>query len=158
MGLDMYLNGKAFLWTDWDKPENNLQRDGYRVREITLELGYWRKHPDLHGYIVETFAKGVDNCEEINLTAENMIQIIAAIKDRQLPHTEGFFFGASDGSEDKATIEIFLKAIKWLEGVAALRMAKNVTPLGRGMVVAEIDVETVKTIKESREVVYRASW
>jgi hypothetical protein len=27
------------------------------------EVGYWRKHPDLHGYIVETFADGVDACQ-----------------------------------------------------------------------------------------------
>jgi hypothetical protein len=23
------------------------------------DLGYWRKHPNLHGYIINTFAEGV---------------------------------------------------------------------------------------------------
>jgi hypothetical protein len=56
MGLDMYLTGEKFLMT------RNLEEDGFRLRSKTLELGYWRKHPNLHGYIVQTFADGTDEC------------------------------------------------------------------------------------------------
>lgn len=158
MGLDMYLEGKTYLWTDWDDPAKNETRDGFRVKEITIELGYWRKHPDLHGYIVQTFAEGRDECQEIELSSEDLIRTIAAIKDRQLPKTGGFFFGASDGSEDKETIETLQRAIKWLEGVPVHKVIKKEAPLGAGMVAHEIDIEAVKNTKESRSVVYRASW
>ncbi len=159
MGLDMYLEGRSYLWTNWDDPDKDLKRDGYRVSDVTLELGYWRKHPDLHGYIVQTFAGGKDECQDIPLTAENLIQIVEAIQNRTLPHTEGFFFGSSDGSEEKASVKILLGAIKWLEGVPNLPVLKNPTPLkGSGMVIAAVDVENVKQTSESRSVVYRASW
>ena len=62
MGLDMYLEGRRFLRTNWENPEANLKRGKYRVKEETLELAYWRKHPNLHGFIVQTFADGVDEC------------------------------------------------------------------------------------------------
>ncbi len=49
MGLDMYLKGHKYLWGfDNKRP----QEDGFEVEAKTLMLGYWRKHPDLHGYIV----------------------------------------------------------------------------------------------------------
>lgn len=46
MGLDMYLLGKTYLWQNWENPDRDLKRDGFRVCQIELELGYWRKHPD----------------------------------------------------------------------------------------------------------------
>ena len=116
MGLDMYLTGEKYLPTNWDKPEDNVTEDGFRLKSKELQLGYWRKHPNLHGYIVNTFAGGNDNpCQRIELSANSMRQIIEAVKNKDLPHTEGFFFGESDGSEDEETIEIFTKAIAWLE-------------------------------------------
>ena len=110
MGLDMYLKGEKFA--QFNKPR---QEDGFNISSIILELGYWRKHPNLHGFIVEQFANGVDTCQRINLTADNVRQIIKAIKKRSLPHTEGFFFGTSDPSDDQSSIEILEKALKWLE-------------------------------------------
>lgn len=131
MGLDMYLNGKKFIWTNWDKPELNPTEDGFELREKILRLGYWRKHPNLHGYIVNTFAGGEDDCREIDLDAGDIRQIIQVIRGKKLPHTEGFFFGASDGSEDDESIEILERAIAWLE---------------------------TKEDGVSRSVAYRASW
>jgi len=117
MGLDMYLTGEIYIPTDWENPENNLYEDGYRVKGRYLDLGYWRKHPDLHGFIVKTFAEGVDECQRIELSVRAMQQIIAAIEDDQLPKTSGFFFGESENDDDqkKEAIEIFTKAINWLD-------------------------------------------
>ena len=115
MGLDMYLNGKEFLWTNWENPEKNKKIDGFRLKERILELGYWRKHPDLHGFIVQNFANNTDNCEPIELTTENLVDILNAVKEDKLPHTKGFFFGESQPEYKKETIEILEKAIKWLE-------------------------------------------
>ena len=83
MGLDMYLS-----------------LDG-------KEVGYWRKHPNLHGYIVSTFANGVDECQEIPLKFDDVMKIIESVKEKKLPHTEGFFFGYSNSEDDVETLVIF---------------------------------------------------
>jgi len=114
MGLDMYLEGHKFLMTDWDNPQNNVMEDGVRLRSKILELGYWRKHPDLHGFIVREFADGRDECQEIELCEEDILNIITVVQDKQLPHTEGFFFGTSSEEDDIPTIEILTKALEWL--------------------------------------------
>ncbi len=131
MGLDMYLEGEKFLWTNWEKPELNLKEDGFEVKGKTLRLGYWRKHPNLHGFIVKEFAAGVDECQRIDLSIENCQQIIDATKKNALPETKGFFFGVSQPEDDADTIEQLEKAIKW----------------------AQVKEEGV-----SRSIVYRASW
>ena len=133
MGLDMYLEGRKYLWSDFDNPHNDLIKDGYRVKGMTLEVGYWRKHPNLHGYIVDTFAGGVDECQDIELSSEDITKTIEAIKSRNLPHTEGFFFGRSsmDDAEMQEDIAILSRALTWLD-----------TP-EKGA---------------SRSIVYRASW
>lgn len=137
----MYLNGKKFYWTvDYDHPEKNPSEDGFRLSEKILQLGYWRKHPNLHGYIVENFAEGKDDCREIWLSRENLEDIIRAIKEDRLPHTEGFFFGESYHEDipgwskkevDEESIKILEKAIAWMDE---------------------------KEDKVSRDVIYQASW
>jgi hypothetical protein len=112
MGLDMYLTGEKFLMA------RNLEEDGFRLRSKTLDLGYWRKHPNLHGYIVQTFAGGKDECQNIDLGVPDHIRtIIAAVKAQQLPHTTGFFFGVSDSSQKQfdQDIAIFERALAWVE-------------------------------------------
>lgn len=131
MGLDMFLTGEKFLWGDWKHPENNPVEDGFKITKRILELGYWRKHPDLHGFIVETFAEGKDDCQDIWLSEENLQTILEAVKQDKLPHTEGFFFGQSTEEDKQPTIEILENAIKWARG-----KEKNI----------------------SRSVYYRASW
>jgi hypothetical protein len=125
MGLDMYLNGRLSIIPKRDDSEQKI--DGKRVKEITVELGYWHKHPDLHGYIVNTFAGGDDNCQAIRLDREDVEKIISAIENDDLAHgTEGFFFGKSyqpgetneyGSYEDqkKDDLEIFKSAIEWLK-------------------------------------------
>lgn len=86
MGLDM------FLFT---------RRPGSEDR---TEVAYWRKHPDLHGFIERTFYKGRDefNCVEQPLTEADIDQIQDAVRARVLPNTSGFFFGRSYFPEDNA--------------------------------------------------------
>lgn len=144
MGLDMYLEGHKFLLTDWDNPENNLTEDGFRLKEKVLELGYWRKEPNLHGFIVNTFAGGKDECQDIELGKQDMLDIISAVRERRLPQTSGFFFGASCDPEsedpqerewalqfERETIATFEAALAWTEQ---------------------------KADNEFRYIVYRASW
>jgi hypothetical protein len=39
------------------------------------------------------------NCVNVQLTEDDLQKLEADIKTRQLPSTEGFFFGESDGTE-----------------------------------------------------------
>ncbi len=109
MGLDMYLEGHKYLCGNYNNPE-----DGFRLKGKILELGYWRKHPDLHGYIVNTFASGKDNCQDIELGLYSLENILQAIKDDKLPFTEGFFFGKSLPEDGQSSMTIIKNAINWL--------------------------------------------
>ena len=96
MGLDMYVEGEKYFFGGWDKTNPRRKEDGYEVTEHKLELAYWRKHPDLHGFIVQNFANGVDECQRIELWPEDIDKIIKALRDNNLPVTSGFFFGNSE--------------------------------------------------------------
>lgn len=117
MGLDMNLNGRKLIaYNRYDNKAEPLMENGFPVSDIILEMGYWRKHPNLHGYIVNTFAEGVDECQEIELGKDDLLQIAKAIRMKNLPHTDGFFFGDSswhDGKEEEYAA-IFEKAAAWL--------------------------------------------
>lgn len=82
---------------------------------LNEDLGYWRKHPNLHGFIVEEFAGGVDECQPIPLTLENLERILEATRGDRLPHTTGFFFGASTSEDKPHTVEVITNAISWLK-------------------------------------------
>lgn len=135
MGLDMYLEGRTFNWSHGANGAERPKRDGFEVKRIILELAYWRKHPNLHGYIVKNFAEGKDDCQDIFLSPENIEDTIRAAVEGRLPKTEGFFFGSSEGYPTKETIDPFKKALAWVN-----------------------DKEAKKQLNETRDVVYRASW
>ena len=89
--------------------------DDFPIKEIVVELGYWRKHANLHGAIVQTFAEGVDNCEPIELSRDDIEKLIEMVKANDLPHTEGFFFGQSAKPGDQWFDEEQTETIKQLE-------------------------------------------
>lgn len=107
MGLDMYLTGERYF--------NEPGRKRGQTKAELIDLGYWRKHPNLHGYIVESFADGKDECQRIHLSKDCIHMILAAIEAEDLPATSGFFFGESDGSEKDRDLRIFRDALSWLE-------------------------------------------
>jgi hypothetical protein len=171
MGLDMYLRGQKCFWPSYPDSNNDRKEDELPVVNIEVDLGYWRKHPDLHGFIVSTFAEQ-DDCEEIPLNPEAIRTIIEAIKERRLPKTTGFFFGESNGSERemKEDLKIFTKALAWLEAsdISPVSVSEP-TPIGGGLMVMKIKptaTEDVTTFAgtslnkqaATRSVYYRASW
>jgi hypothetical protein len=94
MGLDMYA------CTTRTKPDSPVDFD---VEDAT-EIQYWRKHPDLHGWMESLYReKGGDdasfNCVNLQLTAADLDRLERDINERRLPPTAGFFFGESDGDE-----------------------------------------------------------
>jgi hypothetical protein len=78
--------------------------------QIGLELCYWRKHPDLHGWMRDLFyEKGGSSDSSFNgdvvfLTVEDVDNLKTAVLNGTLPTTTGFFFGDSD--EDRKTIDL----------------------------------------------------
>lgn len=113
MGLDMYLTGHRYIHSMDKHPPASRER-GEKKGEL-IDLGYWRKHPNLHGFIVETFADDKDECQEIDLSADDIHKIIAAVEADELPETTGFFFGVSDGTEKDEDLQTFREALAWLE-------------------------------------------
>lgn len=157
MGLDMYLEGHKHLWSHITDPKKSRKEDGLPIAQIRVQLGYWRKHPNLHGYIVSQFAGGKDECQEIVLGSDQIRQIMTDVRLKNLPVTDGFFFGRSAMSdrEAKDDLAIFEKALAWLE-----EQPKQVEP--ERIEAAGFTIHTVSAdaglANESRYVVYRASW
>lgn len=105
MGLDMYAFAIA------NAPDAPVD---FEVRNPT-ELHYWRKHPNLHGWMRALYLdKGGDdvdfNCANVLLTLEDLNRLEADIKARRLPETHGFFFGESDGTETEDDLQFVAKA------------------------------------------------
>ena len=122
MGLDMYLTGDSFnASSEGERPK----QDGFGIRATRLDMGYWRKHRMLHGYIVQNFADGEDNCRPIELEKEDLLQIETALlkwadDSAALPKTEGFFFGDDEDDEyyrkrAKEDAAKFQEARRWLQ-------------------------------------------
>jgi len=105
MGLDMHA-----VATSWEVPD----LEHFDPNEYT-ELHYWRKHPNLHSWMKSLYyAKGGTeepfNVVPVVLASEDLDRLEADVKAGSLPHTEGFFFGASDGSETEDDLAFIAKA------------------------------------------------
>ena len=107
MGLDMY----AYVATKAGQQEEFYEGDGNYVDgewkpnnsvAKPRELAYWRKHPNLHGWMRKLWeAKGGSgefNGDELELTYDDLDALERAVTHGQLPATSGFFFG--DGADD----------------------------------------------------------
>jgi len=115
MGLDMFLIGERYFPEHNEKYFSPEYNNGYKVKSKQYDLGYWRKHPNLHGFIVDRFANGVDDCKKIELTEDNLQQIIQAVKENNMPQVHGFFFGESCNTNKQNTEIVLQKALKWLK-------------------------------------------
>jgi hypothetical protein len=105
MGLDMFAQKtKADITAEVDFPEVEAE-----------ELHYWRKHPNLHGWMERLYrlkggAKETFNVVNLQLTLRDLDDLEAAVTARLLPTTTGFFFGESDGSEIAEDLTFVRKA------------------------------------------------
>jgi hypothetical protein len=105
MGLDM------FAMTTNLAPESPVD---FKAENAT-ELHYWRKHPNLHGWMEELYyAKGGSaesfNCVTLQLALKDLDKLEADTKSQKLPDTKGFFFGESDGTEFEDDLAFINKA------------------------------------------------
>ena len=119
MGLDMYAyvatkagqQSEFYEGARWD-PElkESVNPNIAKPREIA----YWRKHPNLHGWMEQLAeSKNLDydsfNGVELELTHEDLDALERAVTHSQLPATSGFFFG---NPSDEYYRESDLKFIK----------------------------------------------
>lgn len=112
MGLDMYAyKTKA-------KPETETDFSTINFNE--QEIHYWRKHPNLHGWMENLYYnKGGKsdsfNCVNVELNFDDLKALYEDIKTNNLPQTGGFFFGQTDGSETEDDLKFVEEALKAIE-------------------------------------------
>lgn len=114
MGLDMYayVAAKAGQQDEYYKSAQFDTESGDYVNPVVTkprEIAYWRKHPNLHGWMELLWLRkggSNENSEwgtnfngiELELTHEDLDELERAVVHGQLPATRGFFFG--DGADD----------------------------------------------------------
>lgn len=139
MGLDMYLYGSLYVGGEYrhdgsviDIAETKDMHCGNAISvpvsdisSISLEVGYWRKANAIHNWFVEKLAEGVDDCQQIPVSLDDLkelkglcLEVLADHKkaDDLLPSTGGFFFGSTEYGEWyykdlKETVKIVDKAV-----------------------------------------------
>lgn len=109
MGLDMYAHKtKGLIESSVDFSEQNLDSE---------EFFYWRKHPNLHGWMEQLYYdKGGErdsfNCVPVELDMADLEVLKEVIEYDELPQTGGFFFGTTDGTEKERDLEFVETAMK----------------------------------------------
>ena len=97
MGLDQYATAR--------RGEAKTDDEGFTYYEDSIELSYWRKHPNLQGWMEELYhEKGGSqefNCVDLELTLGDLDALEESLDEEALPETVGFFFGA-DSSDHYA--------------------------------------------------------
>jgi hypothetical protein len=112
MGLDQYV------FAIEQAPSKPVEFGEVEAKE-SQELHYWRKHPDLHGWMEGLYRTKGGRESEFNwvpvvLTVADIDLLEIAVKKKKLPPTSGFFFGQSDGSEIEDDLLFIRKARKAL--------------------------------------------
>jgi hypothetical protein len=146
MGLDMYLEARKYVGRiNWrtvphDLPEGASYND-YETADFTIlrgifppellkhtdagssvgiNVGYWRKANQIHGWFVRNVQDDEDNCRPYPVSRDNLVELLDTVnkvlegdKDTAkelLPVTGGFFFGNYD--EDEGYDEWYYEQLK----------------------------------------------
>jgi hypothetical protein len=118
MGLDQYAftvpDHGAMPDTDFS-PKYPADADDPCIR-----LMYWRKHPDLHGWMERLYrsrggSKEQFNCATVRLRREDLDALREDVYENRLPATQGFFFGTSDPSRNSETLQFIDRAMSALD-------------------------------------------
>jgi hypothetical protein len=117
MGLDMYayVAARAGQQDEYNEQEGDWDPETreWVTKDLVSkphELAYWRKHPNLHGWMNRLWDRkgrpGIDeqqdtsfNGIELELTWQDIEDLEQAVTHKQLPSTSGFFFG-QDADKD----------------------------------------------------------
>jgi hypothetical protein len=112
MGLDMY----AFKMKAKEAGDIQTMAGWPEVIERE-EIAYWRKFNHLHGWMEALYREkgGTDefNCVYVRLEQADLDRLRAALYNKQLAHTPGFFFGGDEMHEwDVDATEEFIEDAK----------------------------------------------
>jgi len=111
MGLDMYAY-KVRKGQITEQVDFNLKVEDGDSHE---QIHYWRKHPNLHGWMENLYhRKGGQeetfNCVNVQLTLEDLKALEKVVKREALPPTQGFFFGQSSPEDKKDDLQFIMEA------------------------------------------------
>ena len=129
MGLDMYLEVRKYVpTTDWIQENGDFVKKpvesgtailektglatlassgGYGVTVSAVAI-YWRKSNAIHQWFVDNCGKGIDECQPIYVSRQDLIDLRDLVKDvlihrekapLALPTASGFFFGSTEYDE-----------------------------------------------------------
>jgi len=105
MGLDQYATAR--------RGEAKTDDEGYTYYEDSKELAYWRKHPNLQGWMQDLYhEKGGEedfNCVDLELTLEDLDALEESLDEEALPETAGFFFGGNADDHYAETDREFIR-------------------------------------------------
>ena len=108
MGLDMYayVAARAGAQSEYYEAEYGDDESKKGAVPQPREIAYWRKHPNLHGWMHRLWQskgnRGDFNGDELELTAEDLDQLESDVERSRLPSTTGFFFGSDADQHYKA--------------------------------------------------------
>lgn len=102
MGLDM--------WAFKVKPNEEVELTDKN------EICYWRKNNALHGWVSDQYPDSENNCENLLLTKQMLLQLQKDVEVGLKP-TEGFFFGGQvylpeEQAKDRAFVKEALELIE----------------------------------------------
>ena len=121
MGLDMYAYCAARAGQQRDFYEDSQWDETLKEAvnpkvERPREIAYWRKHPNLHGWMHRLWNEkgntGDFNGDELELTWDDLERLEHVIKNNQLPSTTGFFFGENADDHYKRQDLEFIREAK----------------------------------------------
>ena len=126
MGLDMHAYRMKFTPSkEVDFSEEIFGRDDRGELDyenpivVAKDIAYWRKHPDLHGWMENLYREKGGREKSFNgdlvvLTLKDLDRLEEDILRKNLPKTTGFFFGES-GEISLKDLEFVLEARKAIQ-------------------------------------------
>lgn len=114
MGLDMYLYADRYVssyFNEGDDEKAETIKTLFpelkigEVKNIRVQVAYWRKANAIHNWFVKNVQDGVDDCGNYYVSRDKLKELIALIEEvlankssasKALPTAAGFFFGSTD--------------------------------------------------------------
>lgn len=83
MGLDMYISKTVHKYGDTNDI-NDIIYDKFgrsNSYDLTTTVGYWRKANAIHNYFVKNFGDGVDECQDMYITTDDLKNLMGVCEN-----------------------------------------------------------------------------